>query len=92
MTLINSRNCPMRAPHYTVGASRPECLNPRTSPVADSLNGCGAALLDARQTASLITAQARSNVYLDSASGPRRDHGYENRAVPRGAVTESALW
>jgi hypothetical protein len=46
----------MRAPDYTVGLPRPECLNRMTSRGDDSLKDGRAALLNARQTAILVTA------------------------------------
>jgi hypothetical protein len=80
----------MRAPDYTVAQPRPECLNRGTSPGDDSLNGACLALLNARQTASLVTAYVRPNVYLVQAARPsvRR---YQNRPTGGGAVTESAV-
>jgi len=91
MALVNSQNCPMRAPDYTARQPRPECLNRGTSPGDDSLIGCCLALLNARQTASLVTAYTGSNVYLVQAARPigRR---YENRVAAGGAVTELAVW
>ena len=52
---------------------------------------CYPALLNARQTAYSVTARMWLNVYLvvRSALQPRL---YENRAVRRCAVTESAVW
>jgi hypothetical protein len=81
----------MRAADYTVGSPRPECLNRRTSPGDDSLNGCCVALLNARQTASLVTAYAETNVYLVQAARPI-GRPYQNRAAGSGAVTELAVW
>jgi hypothetical protein len=80
----------MRAPDYTVAYSRPECLNRLTSPPADSLFSWLAGPLKARQTASPVTARARSNDYL-SAIGPAPYGVYENCALRKGAVMESAI-
>jgi hypothetical protein len=46
----------MRAPDYTVGSPHPECLNRMTSRSDDSLKAGHAALLNAQQTAILVTA------------------------------------
>src|SRR5215469_5709931 len=70
MALINSQKRPMREPDYTVSQPRPECLNRLTSPTTDSLCCCCEALLNAHQTARLVTALERSNDYLVVRSPP----------------------
>jgi hypothetical protein len=56
IALVNSLEYPMRPPDYTVGAPHPECLNRMTSRGDDSLKAGRIALLNARQTAILVTA------------------------------------
>jgi len=72
MALVASQKSPNARGDYTVAPSRPECLNQVTSPAADSLSCCCAALLNARQTASPVTACGGSNDYLSSRIGPAR--------------------
>src|ERR1700729_3636602 len=50
------------------------------------------ALLNARQTAILITAYERLTVYLVARTARTRQRCYENRLKRRGAVMNSAVW
>jgi hypothetical protein len=82
---------PDARPDYTDRQPRPECLNSLTSLAADTLCSSCAALLNARQTAILVTAGDRLNVYLVARSTRTRQRCYENRLERRGAVTDSAV-